>query len=319
MSESRTPPAPDPEERRFTFLVNPVSGGGAGPRVVVAVARALREAGREAEVHYTASIDETPDLVAAAVAADAVVVSVGGDGMLSSVAGAVADAGGVLGLVPAGRGNDFARALGTPSGTAQIAERLLHATPSAVDLLEVRHGGDPDARRHIVAGSVYAGVDARIAALVDRSRWLPSRLQYPLATLVGLATYRPLAARVEIDGEVSEHRVATVVVANSPFYGKGMRIAPRADVGDGELDVVIIEAASRVDLIRSLPKVYDGGHADLAQVTLRRGRRVRVSGAFVGGAPAPVGADGEPLTPLPADPGAALEVELMPGALRVIG
>lgn len=317
-------------DRPFRFLVNPLSGGGAGPRVVVGVARALREAGREVEVHYTSHVDETPELVAAALAREAVVVAVGGDGMVSSVAGLVADGGGTLGLVPAGRGNDFARALGTPADPAQAAQVLLAGATRRVDLLEVTEparsagegdgGGDGGAgRRLVVAGSVYTGVDARTAALVDRSRWMPARLQYPVATVAALATYRPVAVRVEVDGAVSEHRVATVVVANSAFYGKGMRIAPRADVADGELDVVVIEAAGRADLIRSLPKVYDGSHATLDEVTLLRGRRVRLSGALVGGAPSPVGADGEPLSPLPVDAASALEVQLLPGVLTVLG
>lgn len=305
----------EPHRREFAFLVNPVAGGGAGPKVVVPVARALREAGCEVEVRYTAAACEVPDLVRAAVDRDAVVVSVGGDGMLSSVAGDVADAGGLLGLVPAGRGNDFARALGVPDDPAAVVDLLLHGTPTAVDLLDVT---DADGTR-AVAGSFYTGVDARAAAIVDRSRWLPDRLQYPVAAVAALATYRPVEIRIELDGRVSEHRAATVVVANSAYYGKGMRIAPPATLDDGQLDVVVIEAAGRADLVRSLPKVYDGSHIDLDEVHVLRGRRVRLSGAFVGGAPAPVGADGEPLSALAPTPDAPLEVAIRPGALRVLG
>src|SRR5690606_35907436 len=119
----------------------------------------------------------------------------------------------------------------------------------------------------LVAGSVYAGVDARVAQVVDRSHWLPKALQYPVATLRGLATYRPVEVTVEVDGSSTTHRAANVVVANSRYYGKGMAIAPAASVDDGELDVVVIEAARRLDLIRSLPKVYDGSHVDLDEVT----------------------------------------------------
>jgi diacylglycerol kinase (ATP) len=183
--------------RSFSFLVNPTSGGGSAPKVVVPLARALRETGADVEVSYTTSPADVPDLVAAAVAAGRVVVSVGGDGMLSSVAGHAVEAGAVLAVIPAGRGNDFARMLGVSEEPEAQLELLLRGTPTPVDLLEVRHPGQPVA---LVAGSVYAGVDARAAEIVDRSHWLPSKLQYPLAAVRALATYRPAALTVTVDG-----------------------------------------------------------------------------------------------------------------------
>ncbi|WP_408897306.1 diacylglycerol/lipid kinase family protein [Nocardioides sp. R1-1] len=303
--------------RAFAFLVNPAAGGGAAPKVVVPLARALRESGAEVEVTYTTSAAETPALVAAAVERGAVLVSVGGDGMLSSVAGSVAQHGGVLAVVPAGRGNDFARMLAVPTETAAQARLLLAAEPRPIDLLRVTRPG-PDGPSYVVAGSVYAGVDARAAEIVDRSHWLPSRLQYPVAAVRALATYRPVECTLDVDGARSTHTAATVVVANSRYYGKGMAIAPSASVDDGLLDVIVIEAASRLDLIRSLPKVYDGSHVDLAEVTVLTGRRVSLSGRHRGGAAVPVGADGEALGALPAGAGDPLTVELVPGAVRVL-
>lgn len=300
--------------RSFAFLVNPSSGGGAAPRVVVPLARALREAGAAVEVTYTTSAAETPALVASAVGADAVVVSVGGDGMLSSVAGAVAAHDGVLAVVPAGRGNDFARMLGVPHDTAAQAALLLGGEERRIDLLGAGLAG----RTSVVAGSVYAGVDARAAEIVDRSHWLPGRLQYPVAAVRALATYRPVDCVLDVDGVRSTHQAATVVVANSRYYGKGMAIAPDASVSDGLLDVVVIEAAGRLDLIRSLPKVYDGGHVALDEVTVLTGRRVTLSGTYAGGAAVPVGADGEALGPLPAGGAEPMTVELLPEALRII-
>lgn len=301
--------------RSFAFLVNPQAGGGAAPKVVVALARALREADAQVEVTYTTSPAGTPALVEAAVERGAVVVAVGGDGMVSSVAGAVADAGGVLAVIPAGRGNDFARMLAVPHDTAAQARLLLDGAERVVDLLEVRA---PGLGTIAVAGSVYAGVDARAAEIVDRSHWLPGRLQYPVAAVRALASYRPVDCVLEVDGVRSRHRAATVVIANSRYYGKGMAIAPTAAVDDGLLDVVVIEAASRLDLIRSLPKVYDGSHAALDEVTVLSGRSVRLSGVHRGGGAVPVGADGERLGHLPVDAAHPLVVNLVPDALRML-
>ncbi len=302
--------------RSFAFLVNPNSGGGAAPKVVVSLARRLRETGAEVEVSYTSSPAVVPDLVKAAVAEGRVVVSVGGDGMLASVCGAVVDAGGELAVIPAGRGNDFARMLEVPTDEDAQVALLLDGTPTPVDLLSVAMPGSPAA---LVAGSVYAGVDARAGEIVNRSHWLPSKLQYPVASVRALATYRPIALTVEVDGNRSEHRAANVVIANSRFYGKGMAIAPDASIDDGELDVIVIEAAGRVDLIRALPKVYDGAHVALDEVKVLRGTRVTVSGRYAGtGGTVPVGADGEALGELPGAGEEPLTVDIRPGAVKIL-
>jgi diacylglycerol kinase family enzyme len=304
--------------RAFTFLVNPNAGGGAAPDAVVPVARLLREAGATVDVTYSPGPHAMVGLVDDAVGRGDVVVSVGGDGMLSSLAGLVSERSGTLAVLQAGRGNDFARMLGLPTDPADQARLLLEGGVRPVDLLVVTGSGSDD--RRLVAGSVYAGVDARAAEIVDRAGWLPRKLQYPYAALRALATYRPGRYRVVVDGEAREYAAATVVVANSAYYGKGMQIAPPASVTDGVLDVVVIEAASRIALMRSLPKVYDGGHVALDEVTVLSGTRVEVSGTVSGAgrSPIPVGGDGEPLGPLPTLDSTPLTVEILPGAVGII-
>jgi diacylglycerol kinase (ATP) len=300
--------------RSFAFLVNPSSGGGAAPEAVVPVARLLRDAGATVDVTYSPGPKAMAGLVAAALDRGDVVVSVGGDGMLSSLAGAVSAGGGTLAVVPAGRGNDFARMLGLPESPDDLAKLLLEAEPRPVDLLSLTM---PGAAARLVAGSVYSGVDARANEIVDRAHWLPKRLQYPYAAVRSLATYRPGRYRVTVDGSTAEYTAATVVVANSAYYGKGMKIAPAAVVDDGLLDVVVIEAASRWEMIRSLPKVYDGRHVDLPQVTVLRGKRVEI--AADSRSPVPVGGDGEPLGVLPPLDGSPALIDVVPGALSVLG
>lgn len=299
--------------RSFSFLVNPTSGGGAAPGAVVPVARLLREAGATVDVTYSPGPHAMADAVERALERDDVVVSVGGDGMLSSLAGLVSGRGGTLAMLPAGRGNDFARMLDLPEDAAGRARLLLEGEVRRVDLLSV---SGIDGRSRYVAGSVYAGVDAHAAALVDRATWLPRRLQYPYAAVRALATYQPGRYVVSVDEQEREYAAATVVVANSAYYGKGMQIAPPASVVDGVLDVIVIEAASRWELMRSLPKVYDGSHVGLPEVTVLSGKRVEVRGSAR--APIPVGGDGEPLGPLPGLGDAPAVVEVVPGALTVI-
>ncbi len=299
--------------RAFAFLVNPSSGGGAAPEAVVPVARLLREAGAVVDVTYSPGPHAMVDLVDQAVGRGDVVVSVGGDGMLSSLAGLVSARGGTLGVLPAGRGNDFARMLGLPDDAEAQAELLLGGAVRHVDLLAVNGLGPT---RRVVAGSVYAGVDARATEIVDRATWLPRRLQYPYAALRSLASYHAGRYLVSVDGIEHTYTAATVVVANSAYYGSGMKIAPAASVEDGRLDVVVIEAASRLELMRSLPKVYDGSHVALPEVTVLTGTSVELRGTAR--SPIPAGGDGEPLGPLPGLTSPPARIEVLPGALAVL-
>ena len=297
--------------RSFSFLVNPLSGGGAAPAAVVPVARLLREARAEVEVTYSPGPRATLDLVKAGVDRGDVIVAVGGDGMLSSIAGQVSQAGGVLGMVPAGRGNDFARMLELSDEPDEVAKTLLNGTETPTDLISVTL---PGAEPRLVAGSVYSGVDARAGEIVDKVRWMPAKLQYPYASIHALATYVPSRFEVVVDGERHSFLAATVVVANSGYYGKGMHIAPDASVTDGVLDVIVIEASSRREMMRALPKVYDGKHVMLDQVKVLTGATVAISGT----PSVPMGGDGEPLGMLPTSASSPAVMQVLPGILTIL-
>jgi YegS/Rv2252/BmrU family lipid kinase len=286
--------------RSFAFLVNPASGGGAAPAAVVPVARILREAGSSVDVTYSPGPAACRALVAQAVARGDVVVAVGGDGMVASLAGAVVEAGGVLGIVPSGRGNDFARQLGIPTDPAAVADVLRAGRIRHVDVLD--SGG------RVVLGSVYAGVDSAANAIANARARVPGALVYPYGAVRALITFRPAGFRIGIDGVEWSARGYSVVVANSGFYGAGMHIVPTAEVDDGLLDVLVIPDSSRWTLIASMREVYSGTHLRRPDVEVRRGREVELAIDR----PVPVYADGEPFTDAP------LRISVRPLALRVL-
>jgi diacylglycerol kinase (ATP) len=298
----------------YSFLVNPRAGGAGrhgGPAIAGEIAQVLRAAGHHVALHESSGIDACAALVDAAAANGEIVVAVGGDGTVASVAGLASEHGATLGVVPAGRGNDFARMLGLPTDPAGLATVLVDGTVTGVDLISCAVGDQP---RQLVVGSVYSGVDAIAAEMVERMRWTPRALQYQVAALRSLASYTPTRVRVSVDGEVLSVDAATVVVANSAYYGAGMKIAPDASLTDGLLDVVVIAAGSRGRLIRAMPKVYDGAHVALDEVTVLRGRVIEISGT----PSVPMGGDGEPVGRLPVLGDVPARLEVLPGALRVL-
>lgn len=288
-----------PHVRTFTAVVNPKAGGDPSA-VLLPVVTLLLEAGSRVTTEYSRSMQHGRDLAGDAAGRGDVVIAVGGDGMVGGIAGAVVAAGGILGIVAAGRGNDFARQLELPSAPSDLARLLLVAEPTPVDVI--------DAGGTIVLGSVYAGIDSVANAVANRSRFVPHRLVYRVAALRTIVTWRPVAFDVEVDGHRHHFWGYNVVAANSGYYGNGLHIAPGARVDDGLLDVVVIEHMPRRRFVTVMGEVAEGRHVDRSEVTVLRGREVRIAA----GTNVPAYGDGEELADLP------VIAHLVPGALNVL-
>ncbi|TFB93434.1 hypothetical protein E3O10_04000 [Cryobacterium luteum] len=161
-------------------------GPASGQAQLAPVRRLLREAGAAVTVTHTQSVHHGHQVATEAAARGS------GDGTVGSLAGAIVAAGGTLGVVPVGRGNDFARQLGISADIAAVAKLLLTGSVRQVDIIDV--GGQ------IVVGSVYAGIDSLTSQLVNRVHRLPARWQYPTAAVWAIATHRSTGYRIVIDG-----------------------------------------------------------------------------------------------------------------------
>ncbi|MEW2812103.1 YegS/Rv2252/BmrU family lipid kinase [Streptomyces massasporeus] len=291
--------------RQFTAVVNPTAGGATSAAALLKVARLLREAGAELETEYSRSLAHARELARHAGERGRVVLAVGGDGITGSIGGALSGSGALFGMVPAGRGNDFARALGLPGDPEGVARVLLHGTPRAVDTIEVTssvHAGT------VVLGSVYAGVDALANLHANRSRLLRGSASYYAGALRAISTWRPVGYRITVDGQEHTCTGYTVVAANSSYYGSARRIAPEARLDDGRLDVVMIRDAPRRLFFALMKELDTGAHIHRPQVQVLRGREIRIEADR----DLPYGADGEIEAALP------VTARVLPGALRVL-
>jgi YegS/Rv2252/BmrU family lipid kinase len=200
---------------------------------------------------YPASHTGDAETLAAELAAEVDVLLVfGGDGTVHEVANGLPVPGDrpLVGLLPAGTGNDLARAIGMPPDPVAAAAELADARPRRLDLLDC---GPRRAANGINAGFAAAATDVL-------SRRVKKALG-PAAYLVGgaRAGLNPPTwpARVEVDGRVVEGQALAVVVGNGGSFGGGRWLIPDADVGDGLLDVLVVPAdASKAALARHLAK-----------------------------------------------------------------
>ncbi|HEX6388074.1 MAG TPA: diacylglycerol kinase family protein [Solirubrobacteraceae bacterium] len=287
--------------RRVALIVNPSSGGGKAAKVLPAVEDALRAVGVTFHTERTRSIDHVRELALAAHEAGEVAVTLSGDGCVGAVAGALSGIdGATMGVLPGGRGNDFARVAGIPLDAVEATAVIAMGTPRPVDLGEV--DGKP------FVGIASLGFDSVANELANEAPSQLGNLVYAYAALRAVATWKHAQFTVTVDGAVHEIRGWSVAVANSGAYGGGMRLAPDAKLDDGLLDVVLSEASSKAHFLASLPKVFKGTHVEDPRIHVLQGREITIAAdrAF------DVYADGDPIGALPAT------VRVRPHAVQVL-
>ncbi|MFZ5828057.1 MAG: diacylglycerol/lipid kinase family protein [Bacillota bacterium] len=252
------------------FIVNPVAGRGAALKRWRQLQAYLPRSSRLDAV-IPASCAETRAVAAqAARAGVGRVVVVGGDGTLHAVASQLAFTDTSLGVIPAGTGNDFRRNCGLPRDLEAALAIALGQATQRVDL-----GFEAGGRCFVNAAGV--GFDAEVAAAANRyPSGLGGTLPYLLGALQTMATYRPAPMRVTVDDESFSGPMTLVVVANGPYYGGGMRVAPAASTGDGKLDICMAGSLGRFELLSLLRRVYTGGHLSHPKVRMLRGQRIGV-------------------------------------------
>ncbi len=215
-------------------------------------------------------------------------------------------------VVPRGSGNDFARSLNLRSleQAALAWKRFAEGANNvrAIDLGTIVQPGQP--QPHYFSCVAGVGLDTATARIAnDLPRWLRANGGYALSLPVALARFKP--PQVELRVDASPHSSVPRVLAafaNTPWYGGGMQIAPRADMTDGLLDACVIGSMSKAKLLRLFPSVYGGNHLKFSEVEYLQATRFQLATQ-----PAvDVYADGEFVCQTP------VEIGIAPQALRVI-
>jgi diacylglycerol kinase (ATP) len=286
-------------------LVSPTAGRRRAGVLTDDVLAVFRAAGLSPRLLPATTGADAEKQAAEAVAAGAgAVVAVGGDGTVHAAVQAVAGTSAALAVVPSGTGNDLVRALGIPAdpmtAARAAAEDLAAGSSTTID---AGRTGD-----RWWATVLCCGFDSAVSDRANRLRWPKGRRRYDVAVLAELARLRPVELTMVLDGVTQTLPVTMVAVGNTPWYGGGMKVCPGADPTDGLFDVTVVGATTRLELMRTKPRLTLGTHIEHPMVTVHRAARVELSSPGV-----TTYADGEPVAPLPA------VAECVPGALTVVG
>jgi diacylglycerol kinase (ATP) len=212
-------------------------------------------------------------------------------------------------VVPSGSGNDFAHALGIHNQKDALRAWKQFCSKGtnvkAIDLgLIVK-----DQQETLFCCIAGAGLDSEANARANRlPLWLRGTAGYLISALRGLASFRP----VEIEVITEEHREKSaallVAIANAPRYGGGIRIAPQAQLDDGQFDICLVRKLSIPKVLIWAPTTYFGGHTRLREVAYFRTRSIGIRTSR----PLDLYADGEFICQTP------VEIGLLAHTLNVI-
>ena len=291
---------------RVTMLTNPASGHGSAPHAAERAVAQLQRRGVDVVAIAGTDAEHARRLVEGALerGMDALVV-VGGDGIIALALQVLAQTDIPLGIIPAGTGNDHAREFRIPTKNPEAAADVI--VDGVVETIDLGRINGADGTDRWFGTVMAAGFDSLVTDRTNRMRWPHGRMRYNLAMVAELSKLRLLPFRLSFDGDEIVTDLTLAAFGNTKSYGGGMRICPKADPTDGQLDATMVASASRTKLIRLFPTVFKGTHVDLDEVRTARARTITVDSPGIN-----TYADGEFVCPLP------VEVSAVSGSLRIL-
>lgn len=274
----------------WLILFNPTSGGGSGQRLAEATESALKKKNcphlpisgvdyRDAQQRFRQALRDYKTEING-------VIVVGGDGMVHLAIQELAHTSIPMALVPAGTGNDFARALGLNlKNPLAILDQALTTSPQAVDLGKVQG--------EYFAAILSTGFDSIVNERANKLTFIKGRMKYNIAIALVLSTFRPKNYKFRIDAVDFTTEAMLIAVSNGLSYGGGMKVAPHARIDDELLDIMILGPVSKIEFLKVFPRVFTGSHINHPAVKILQGKAVEISSDAI------AYADGERIGPLP--------------------
>ena len=201
---------------------------------------------------------------------ECVVFAIGGDGSVNRVVNRIHSTKNILGIIPSGTGNDFYR-----------TERdCFQAGINEVDLLKINDS--------YFLNVACFGIDAKIGNqdVVVHSKLIPESQRYNAAIVKCFSQYKPIELNVRVGNKVNTHtckngeclsipprgmideKLASVIVCNARYYGRGYYVNPQGDINDGLIDVVIPGELSKLELVKYILSMKKGKHIDKPYVPI---------------------------------------------------
>lgn len=289
------------------ILANPRAGAGHAQTLAQRLIQD-RQSGKEPLLLEPTSADQArSQLDQALTGGDQQLVVIGGDGTLHLAVNRVLERG--FGekvnfrLLPAGSGSDFFRSLRCARRIANEPRDSSQPPTFPVDALQVQWA---DGSRRYGINTVSAGLAGDVSAAMAGSV-KNGFAAYLRATLKAFLHQQPRPFSIAIDGVPFFHGdLSLIAVTNGAYFGQGMKVAPKAEIDDGQAEIVAARAMSRQRLFFRLLRIYLGNHLGAPYVLYGRGQEISIHPV----SPSSLDIDGEHL------PGGDITIRVIPDALK---
>ncbi|WP_432662087.1 diacylglycerol kinase family lipid kinase [Wukongibacter baidiensis] len=258
--------------KKYLFIVNPVAGKGRTLELIPKIKESFDREKIDYEISITEKKGEAEKLAEEGIQRGFnYIISVGGDGTTYEVVNGIRDKKVILGILPAGTGNDFARMIKMPRDYDEMLETIMYARTKRIDV------GKVNDRYFLNCSSV--GIDAEIVRETEGiKKYISGTSAYLLGVLKTLIGYKSKEIEVQIDESVIKRNIELIAVGNGKYYGGGMKINPKADLEDGVLDICLVNKMSKAKFASLFLTVFKGNHVKIKEVETFSGKEIKIYG-----------------------------------------
>lgn len=299
------------------LVYNPTAGKGNAGKILPHVQNLLDERGFESDLVLTEGVGHARRLGEQAVEAGVdLVVAAGGDGTINEVINGLMNPAlngrkrPALGVLPVGRGNDFAFGMGIPQELSQACDILAGGQRRRIDIGRVSGGDYPEGR--YFGNGVGLGFDTVVGFEAAKMKWLHGGASYLVAVIRTIFKYAKAPVyEVTLDDGVVRQPFLMVSVMNGRRMGGAFMMAPQGDPSDRTFDLCLAGQVSQLRILPLAATFISGKQGSDPAVSMRRSRKITIR-AIEGSIPAH--ADGETICTA----GDVLSIEILPDALEVL-
>ena len=247
------------KQKRLLFLVNPSAGRGRGEIKFIKAKNQLKEHSIDADMFISEGHGEIRKFICDEdLKSFDGICTIGGDGTIHEAIDGLMRSGKSkylpLGVFPGGSGNSFCNDLSIYSDISALSN-IIDFKTSPIDIMEIKHLDHINYSANIIGW----GIASEVNILAEKLRFLGG-IRYSIASLICIFRLVPKEMNFIIEGDVITGKGLLFLALNTKYTGKGMRMAPKAKLNDGLIDIILFREASKLRVFKIFMEVFTGSH-----------------------------------------------------------
>ena len=239
------------------FIINPIAGKGKNKQSIEKIVKLIPKYFDEHEIYFTKFQGDAKNFVSRLKEIECRIICCGGDGTINEVVNGIgAYSSVVLGVIPTGSGNDFAREIGYNFNIDVLLKSFSKSNYKIIDLGHLRITDN----NILFAGSCGIGFDALSAYYSSRTKYLRGILLYLISVFKAISTYKSFKAEIHLNESILKKELMMISIGNGKTSGGGFKLLPNAKINDGLIDFCLINSLNPLQLLFYLPLAIWGKH-----------------------------------------------------------